>query len=110
MGTSDATVKIRVDPDELGRWQASARRSGLTLSAFIRETVGEAIDEDEIDDAVAAAGGKVRRVPPGTVSVTVRTTTDPARPVQPTTADVVRCPKASLHKKATRCGYCGQTP
>lgn len=82
---------FRIDDADLARWHEAAKERGVPLANLIRGAV-----EREI--GVAAV----------TTRAAVATATPRGRKVA--AADVVRCPKASLHKKGQRCGYCGQTP
>lgn len=111
-------MQVRVDEDTAAWWRALAELEGISVGELVRRAVATvyAVSAAVGDPSAVVSregedrGPAISRVGPGRVGVTVRTSSDPKRPVRSTTADVVRCPKASLHKKRQRCGYCGQTP
>lgn len=123
MGTSDATLKIRVDPEMLARWRAAAEHAAVSVSELVRDSVERQIVPPTSRSMPVAEDGFAPRTPAarqregedrgpaisrGPVGVTVRTTSDPKHPVAK--AGAVRCPKSSLHERGRFCRYCGQTP
>jgi hypothetical protein len=86
VGTSDGSVKIRIDPEQIGRWREAAAARGWSLSQLVRTAVERELAGPVVGPAPTSRS-RARRVEGAPV-----------------------CRNRQRHAKGVRCAYCGETP